>query len=397
MCRLVVLAALVFALPAHATPMFTGLGALPGATVSVALGVSSDGSVVVGYSSPGSGGVPGFRGQAFRWTAAGGMVGLPGLPGTASSSASDVSDDGTVIVGSSGSDFAVRWTASQPTALGFLPTDPGYAFQSYAEAASADGSVVVGGSSSGSSSEAYRWTSAGGMIGLGYLPGAIQSAAADVSADGSIVVGSSQFPDPDINPFFVEPFRWSAGTGMVGIGQLPGANMSFASGVSADGSVVVGQSAFFNFSGGGLEWNRAFRWTEATGILDLGALSGDIYSSASATSADGSVIVGLSSGSSSGSVGRRAFIWDPAHGMRSLSDVLVDDYGLDLTGWTLDSATAITEDGGSIVGYGVNPSGQQEAWMATIPEPGTALLLAIGVFGLARLSTIRGWRLRAAM
>jgi len=327
------------------------------------------------------------------------MVGLPGLPGTNSSIASDVSNDGTVIVGRSGSapgtTFAVRWIAGEATALGFLPTDPGDALQSYTAAVSGDGSVVVGGSSSGSSSEAYRWTSAGGMIGLGYLPGAIQSAAADVSADGSIVVGSSQFPEPDINPVFVEPFRWSAGTGMVGIGQLSGANVSSASGVSADGSVVVGQSAFFDFSAGGLEWNRAFRWSEATGMLDLGALPGDVYSAASATSADGSVIVGFSSSSSSGNAQRRAFIWDTAHGMRSLSDVLVDEYGLDLTGWTLDSATAITQDGSSIVGYGVNPSGQREAWMATIPEPGTALLVAIGVFGLARMRTVRGRRLRA--
>ena len=47
-------------------------------------------------------------------------------------------------------------------------------FESSADAVSADGSVVVGYGTRGtsaSSREAFRWTSDGGMVGLGYLPG----------------------------------------------------------------------------------------------------------------------------------------------------------------------------------------------------------------------------------
>ena len=69
--------------------------------------------------------------------------------------------------------------------------------------------------------------------------------------------------------------------------------------------------------------------------------------------------------------------------MRSLQDMLVSDFGLDLTGWRLQGATAISADGQAIVGYGTNPNGQTEAWLAMIPEPGTALLVTVGVLGLA--------------
>src|SRR5262245_25705618 len=55
---------------ARASAAFMGIGG-----VSSALDVSADGSVVVGVSDFGSG--P----EAFRWTEAGGMVGLGDLPG----------------------------------------------------------------------------------------------------------------------------------------------------------------------------------------------------------------------------------------------------------------------------------------------------------------------------
>jgi hypothetical protein len=63
--------------------------------------------------------------------------------------------------------------------------------------------------------------------------------------------------------------------------------------------------------------------------------------------------------------------------MRSLRDVLVDDYSLDLVGWQLSSARGISADGSTIVGYGINPSGQYEAWIAVIPEPAMLALLPL--------------------
>ena len=60
-----------------------------------------------------------------------------------------------------------------------------------------------------------------------------------------------------------------------------------------------------------------------------------------------------------------------------------DDLGLDLAGWTLDTALGISADGLTIVGQGTNPNGEFEAWIAIIPEPSTALLLAGGLAVLA--------------
>jgi hypothetical protein len=69
--------------------------------------------------------------------------------------------------------------------------------------------------------------------------------------------------------------------------------------------------------------------------------------------------------------------------MRSLTRLLVDEFGLDLTGWTLTRASGVSDDGLTVVGYVQNPSGYLEAWIATIPEPSTHLLVAVGLVWLA--------------
>jgi probable HAF family extracellular repeat protein len=336
---------------------FAGLGFLPGGNDSRQSSISADGSVVVGMAGS----------EAFRWTAGGGMVGLGFLPGASSSEASDVSADGSVVVGSSGQQ-AFRWTSGDGlVGLGFLP---GGSFGSFANAVSADGAVVVGaGDSPFSGSEAFRWTSGSGMVRLGLLNGGPTSQARAASADGSVVVGEGRtIPFGDR-----EAFRWTPGVGMVGLGTLPGGADSIANWVSADGSVIVGASA-----------GEAFRWTLGGGMVGLGSLPGAAPFTTTeglAASADASVVVGLSFNFLSNSGG--AVIWDASHGMRSLQQVLTIDFALDLTGWTLREATGISADGMTIVGTGTNPRGQNEAWIAVIPEPATALLLLTGLLGLA--------------
>ena len=231
---------------------------------------------------------------------------------------------------------AFRWTQ----ATGMV----GLWNSSSASGVSADGSVVVG-TASGGGAEAFRWTQATGMVGLGNLPwgdvGAFSSASG-VSADGSVVVGYSS------NYLFdQEAFRWTQTTGMVGLG---GSLDTYATGVSADGSVVVGYIEGYNESGFDQFDQEAFRWTQATGMVGLGNLSGWNFSSASGVSADGSVVVGSSSGANGG----EAFIWNSTQGMRSLQQVLTNDYGLNLTGWSLYQANAISADGLTVVGEGTN-------------------------------------------
>lgn len=87
---------------------------------------------------------------------------------------------------------------------------------------------------------------------------------------------------------------------------------------------------------------------QATEFIPLGFFPGFGYSRAYDVSADGSVVVGQSM---VGGV-QQAFLWNEMHGMRSLMDVLSNDYGLgsELTGWRLREATAISADGRHIVG-----------------------------------------------
>ncbi len=352
---LTVLASIDAATPALADD-FQGLGFLPGGTSSQANAVSADGSVVVGQGN--------FAGvnnevEAFRWTQSGGMVGL-GV-----GAANGVSADGSVVVGQGGSASipfgeAFRWT--QSGGMVGLGTLPGGNF-SDATAVSADGSVVVGnsgitngpsadgsvvvgqgGSANIPFAEAFRWTQSGGIVGLGFLPGANYSQASGVSADGSVVVGYS---DSSVGG----AFRWTQSGGMVGLGTLPGGDLSQANAVSGDGSVVVGSSG-----------NEAFRWTQSSGMAGLGTLPGGTASQALAVSADGSVVVG-SSNSTSFPASNEAFRWTTATGMKSIGGLLVAS-GVNMTGWTLTNATGVSADGSVIVGYGQDPSSNEEAWLA---------------------------------
>jgi len=105
--------------------------------------------------------------------------------------------------------------------------------------------MAIGGEST-SGSESFYWTDSGGMIGLGDLPGGSFSGQAQgVSADGSVVVGQS-----DSGLGGNEAFRWTDPNGMVGLGDLPGYIFSsFASSISSDGLVVVGAGFSGTFMG----------------------------------------------------------------------------------------------------------------------------------------------------
>jgi probable HAF family extracellular repeat protein len=79
------------------------------------------------------------------------------------------------------------------------------------------------------------------------------SDASGVSADGAVVVGWAENAAG-----FYRAFRWTALGGMQDLGTLGGGG-SYANGVSADGAVVVGGS--YNAA---RQW-RAFRWTALGG------------------------------------------------------------------------------------------------------------------------------------
>jgi len=238
--------------------------------------------------------------------------------------------------------------------LGFLP---GPITFSTAAGVNADGTVVVGeGLTIPSHGQAFRWTAASGMVGLGFLPGRDFSTANGVNADGKVVVGSSarfRLPPP------VQAFRWTAATGMVGLGFLPGDNESLANGVNADGTVVVGQAN--DASGHG----QAFRWTAETGMVGLDFLPGGTSSNANGVNASGKVVVGQALDASGAN---QAFRWTRATRMQSVLTLLLAAKVVTMTGWQLRSANGVSADGTVIVGDGVDPLGQSQAWIARLPK-----------------------------
>jgi probable HAF family extracellular repeat protein len=298
-------------------------------------------------------------GQAFRWTAAGGMVGLGYLPGNSQSYSAAVNADGSIVVGSSsgsggGSPQAIRWTGpSGLVGLGYLSGNN----SSTAAGVSADGSVVVGNSyTSGNccNNQAFRWTATGGMVGLSSVSGYPLSYAAGVNADGSVVVGTSYVGTLSQD----QAFRWTSAGGMVELGYLPGGNNSFANAVNTDGSVVVGGSTTAN----NIHNSEAFRWTQNRGMVGLSYLSGHNYSNPGAVNGDGSVVVGCS-----GLNGNcdQAFLWTAVDGMKSVQALLSAE-GVSTAGWTLTSAQGVSADGQVIVGYGVDPNGRTQSWIAKL-------------------------------
>jgi uncharacterized membrane protein len=323
-------------------PFFMGIGDLPGGDYfSRATGVSGDGLTVVGKSA-------GTLGEeAFRFTVVDGPNGIGvmqgmGIPdGATSSYAIRASSNGSVIVGETDA-ASFRWEGGVMTLLPGLPGGGSNSSSYGARGVSSDGSIVVGLSESADGSEGYVWAeSTGQLLGIGDLPGgAFNSMARAVSDDGSVVVGGSDgFTVPKKGKQSSHhAIRWTAETGME-VMWTDG----YASATSGDGSVIVGYSL--------ANHNQAVRWTEATGATPISGFN------AWSVSGDGSVIGGQERESYS------AAIWDEANGVRSLQDVLSVDYGLDLTGWELISVWDISDDGSTLVGPATNPQGELEGYI----------------------------------
>lgn len=153
-----------------------------------------------------------------------------------------------------------------------------------------------------SAGEGYRLLEESGVVSLRTAPA--------VSADGSRIAGNW------VNDAYV----WSAETGFERLGTLRDEDRSYAAayGMSADGTVIVGESW-------GARGTEALRWDPVDGMQGLGHLGEHVFiSSAVDVSADGSVIVGndweaASCCRSSSYWYTVPFIWDAKNGMRYLT------------------------------------------------------------------------------
>ncbi len=200
-----------------------------------------------------------------------------------------------------------------------------------------------------------------GLTGLGDMPGGTDySAAWAISADGSLIVGES-----DSSSGLV-PVVWNGN----GNGDMVSLGVSgFARDISADGSVIAGI-----YSIGG--HNEAFIWTASGGVVGLG-VAGYTHSYTHAISADGDTVVGQLWG---GGVSQ-SFLWTQGGGMQTLPYFVggrtqsaalgVSDSGL-VVGFAshLVSTEAYywTEASGSLTGLGYLPGGNYSAAYAVTPD-----------------------------
>ncbi|MCK4626194.1 MAG: PEP-CTERM sorting domain-containing protein [Phycisphaerae bacterium] len=320
------------------TPSFQGLG-----RGTLPYEVAGDGSKVIGRDS---------AGNAAFWTSSGGWTSL-GFGGYAYG----ISDDGSAITGWTGAsqstiggNNAFRWTPSTGVQILPSPANQGLAI-------SADGTTIVGAWGGGwDDRHPFRHTPAEGTIDMSTVTGmSLPGEARGVSGDGTAVTGWSD----------AGGWLWQSDGTVIRLKDTPpGSTFDICPwGISADGTTVVGGTV---------------RWTMQTGIVSLGNVPGGGSREARDVSGDGSIITGYVDAPN-----QSAYMWDEPNGMRLLKDVLEQEYGLDLTGWQLRWAH-VSDDGLTFAGAGYHPEGYDEGWVATIPEPATMSLLAVGAVALLK-------------
>ncbi|MBK7403063.1 MAG: hypothetical protein IPJ41_00170 [Phycisphaerales bacterium] len=292
---------------------------LPGGEGSWAYGSSADGAAIAG----GACGAECLTAQPFRWLAPGGpLEGLGSLLGAGYSYGYGVSGDGLVVVG-----YGLDWNYS---------TFP------------------------------IRWTEEAGVVAMQRLSGAAYAYAA--SADGSVMVGRAWDAE-----HHEQAVAWAADGTVQPLGFLtdPGDNpRSRAHALSPDGRIVAGV-AYGAIAGGGYAY-QGFRWTAALGMIGLGVEGPDgnlRTTSVLDTSAAGTMLVGAWGGAEGTGEGSRAAIWLQGEGWRDLGLWLAEAHGLDeALDWELAEASAISDDGSVIGGWGTSPAGKTEGFVVTLPS-----------------------------
>jgi len=336
-------------------------------------GVSGDGLTAVGRTNLGPGLMNAFKLVGNAYTT------LTPLGGHQNAVATAASADGSVVVGFSidGSAFnqAVSWTGVNPTALDTINE---YMF-SEAAAVSANGGTIVGWGFSNNNfiEEAFFYrNNTLTNIGVAFGSPFVASKATGVSADGAVIVGTRG--DSFSTPTTLQGFIHTSGgvtavdapTGIAAFGAN-GLTLTQLTGISGDGAVVIGfASSSLNSSPLGNE--QAFKYVRAGSTYQaLGTLSGGNWSIARAVNGDGSVIVGQADNAAGDF---EAFV----HQNGTMTGL-----GF-LPGGGSSNATGVSADGTVIVGYADAGSGRTHAfvyanqtmldeteWMRSLNGPGS--------------------------
>jgi probable HAF family extracellular repeat protein len=294
-----------------------------------------------------------FGGEIFRWTPGTAFVDLG--PGDEFNASIGISADGeTIVAGRMGADGnsnpAIWQQATGWVDLGH-PVEGCELDGSWGDSwgVGGNGSVVVGLAWYCPGAEGFKWTKEGGIVGLGHPNGA-SSRATGISADGTTIVGYWE----DSTQGFRQPVRWVSGSSEdLFLGNIPGEAIA----ASTDGSQIVGQAA--DSTGNG----RAFYYTPTGGLLSLGTLSGNgIDQSVAFGVSDSGVVVGSSTSPITWI--SAPFVWTQKNGMRPLQGALTHSGAVIPGNMSIVDVLAISGDGTTMVGTWQDTKFNSGPWIA---------------------------------
>lgn len=317
--------------PGATTYTVTDLGTLPTHTVNCqANGVNNSGEVIGNCSN-------GFYPQGFVWTMGMGIVDIGLLPGSSYTFPTGINNSGQVtgIADYNPSEIPFIYDNGTLHSVGL----PAGASDAQGSAINDSGELLVTADTTRQYYYGDVYTYAGGsftLLGLAWF-----SRGTGINALGQAAGFQSINEDSGDTGFF-----WNAGSVTL-IEPPPLGSDAYALGVNNNGQVV----GYSDTSSG----THVITWTSGTGTQDLGLFPGDPGTIGEAINTLGQ-IVGFSIDNHANP--DRAVLYQPGTGFIDLNASIPND-----SGWTLQSANAIN-DNGQIVGGGVH-NGKNRAFLLT--------------------------------
>lgn len=321
------------------------------------LRLSLDGSTVVGFERS----EPFVTPYLFRWRSGTGAEQIMLVPGNDGRGVYATSADGNVAVGGIGTSslpFGARpFVWSETNGLRLLDNmGPGVVLTpfDYAKDVSPDGSVVVTRSNEVGN---FTWSESGGYNTIGLRD------VNDISNSGEYIVGVNALGQGVV----------LSSTGPTIIGSTPVVPLA----ITPDGGWVAGTSRQT-----GPIRDSLFLWSAATGYQDLGLIGGRNSRSGSPMDIanDGKTVLGYYLPDSN--ISSRYFIWTEDGGIRDFSEMMLDDFGFDVTPYENQSG----------VGHPLGMSGDGRTFLfgsnagyylfTIVPEPSCLAISAIAATAL---------------
>lgn len=333
-----------------------------GEIASFMLDVSEDGSLALGRTTSSNGSL---RSMAFASN--GTSVNYVTLPEDENPS-SLISGDGRYTAGVRVLESDARFTLPQRR-FGTQSEDLTTEYLGRPTAINGDGSVIAAIYEApfgpGRRAVPYQWTPTGGVnfIFRPDHPTVLSSSVDGMNSAGTVLVGgATTYSD---NEF---AFRWSQDTGVTELPVPSGTRYSSASAMSSDGNLILGRT--YNGS-----TSKIVMWTP-NGMIELASPRASIEYGIAVSNSGVVVITGESA-----SFGQ-ASIWTEGTGLIELPAYLALN-GLHIPqGWNLYSCRAVSNDGLTFVGTAISPEGLRRGYVVTIPSvSGCAVLVLGGVWG----------------